>query len=281
MTNHTVVYAADRTYQETLEAAIKSLTYHNDHLTIYVINNDIPQEWFSNLNRYLVDLDSSVIDKKINLADFQQLATPQAYLSYMAYGRLLIPQLITADQVLYLDCDTIVTGDLTPLFNTDLGDHYLAAVRDCVIDGFNSGVMLLNNRLLRQQPEKFASVFSAGQNTENAQADQSALNAIFGTEYQLLDDRYNYMVGSEADLFYQPENAGDYFERLANCQDPVIIHYTSANKPWLTTSGGRMRDLWWRIKISNGTTSFTIPHCLAYGENPVVSNSCSLRDKNC
>lgn len=248
MINHPVVYAADRSYLEPLEAAIKSLSYHNDHLTIYVINADIPQEWFSNLNRYLRQISSVIIDRKIDLATFQKLSKPTAYLSYMAYGRLLIPRLITDQQVLYLDCDTIVTGDLTPLFDLDLGDNYVAAVRDSVVDGFNSGVMVINNQLIRQHPEKLTSIFTAGQAPDNPQADQSALNTVFGKDYLALDDRFNYMVGSESDLFYNSELAGDFFKRLANCQHPLIVHYTSAGKPWFTTSGGRMRGLWWQYR---------------------------------
>lgn len=248
MINHPIVYAADRSYLEPLEAAIKSLSYHNDHLTIYVINTDIPQEWFSNINRYLRKITSVIIDRKIDLTLFNQLSTPGAYLSYMAYGRLLIPRLITDQQVLYLDCDTIVTGKLTPLFDLDLGENYVAAVRDSVVDGFNSGVMVINNQLLRQHPEKLTKLFSAGQSPDNNQADQSALNTVFGKDYLSLDDRFNYMVGSESDLFYDPKIAGDFFERLANCHHPLIVHYTSAGKPWFATFGGRMRELWWQYR---------------------------------
>lgn len=253
MINHPVVYAADRSYLEPLEAAIKSLSYHNDHLTIYVINADIPQEWFSNINRYLRKISSVIIDRKIDLASFQKLSKPNAYLSYMAYGRLLIPRLITDPQVLYLDCDTIVTGDLTPLFDLNLAGNYVAAVRDSVVDGFNSGVMVINNQLIRQHPEKLDRIFSAGQAPDNEQADQSALNTVFGKNYLALDDRFNYMVGSESDLFYSSDIAGDFFERLANCHHPLIVHYTSAGKPWFATSGGRMRELWWQYRDAEWT----------------------------
>lgn len=246
MNRRTIVYAADRSYRETLEAAIKSLIYNNHHIKIYVINTDIPQEWFNNINRYLRLVDSYIIDKKIDIHTFDNYSIPGAYLSYMAYGRLLIPDIINEDKVLYLDCDTIINGNINQLFDIDLNNHIIGAVRDCVIDGFNSGVMLINNRLLKKHPEIGKSLVNAGMDSQNPQADQSALNTVFGKNYLSLDDKYNYMVGSESDLFYQPEIAGDYFIRLANCTDPLIIHYTSANKPWLLTSSGRMRDLWWQ-----------------------------------
>lgn len=42
----------------------------------------------------------------------------------------LIPDILKEDKVLYLDSDIIVIGDLTSLFETDLGDSPVAAVRD-------------------------------------------------------------------------------------------------------------------------------------------------------
>lgn len=114
-------------------------------------------------------------------------------------------------------------------------------------------LMLINNELLKQHPKTIDSSFNAGKDQSNAQADQSALNAIFGENYFSLDDKYNYMIGSKSDLFYQSEIAGDYFTRLTDCKNSIIIHYTSANKPWLLTSGGRMRDLWWKYSNSEWT----------------------------
>ena len=59
--------------------------------------------------------------------------------------------------MLYLDCDLVVNQDLTPLFDIDLGDYPLAAVQDLGAQYyfneyiFNSGVMLINNRLWKQE----------------------------------------------------------------------------------------------------------------------------------
>lgn len=242
----TIAMASDHTYLAPMQTTIKSVMYHNQNVRFYIINTDIPQEWFYNLQRYLEPLHSSIIDKKIDAHSFDNFAAPGAYVSYMAYGRLLIPQLIPDDKVLYLDSDTIVAGNLRKLFQTDLQGHYVAAVRDCVIDGFNSGVMLINNAKLKQNNDKIKHLFAAGQNQSNQQADQSALNAIFGEDYLSLDDRYNYMIGSERDLFYHPDQAGDFFDRLKQIQSPVIYHFTSADKPWNLVTGGTTRDIWWQ-----------------------------------
>ncbi|GAA2703985.1 glycosyltransferase family 8 protein [Micromonospora olivasterospora] len=54
------------------------------------------------------------------------------YLSPAMYLRLLVPGALPAEveRVLYLDCDTLCTNSLTPLFELDMGGAPLGAVRD-------------------------------------------------------------------------------------------------------------------------------------------------------
>ena len=84
--------------------------------------------------------------------------------------RFLLPELLPdLDRVLYLDCDTVVTDSLLPLWRTDLSRHSVAAVstvfpwpewgaRHCDALGirdperyFNAGLMLMNLRWLRNE----------------------------------------------------------------------------------------------------------------------------------
>ena len=64
------------------------------------------------------------------------------------------------DKVLYIDTDMIIQGDLSQLFNTDLGEAYIAAVKDMagmaleshhnrlgLGNYFNAGMMLMNLNL--------------------------------------------------------------------------------------------------------------------------------------
>jgi lipopolysaccharide biosynthesis glycosyltransferase len=46
------------------------------------------------------------------------------------YYRLLLPDIINADRVIYLDCDTMARRSLTPLYEMDLHGHALAAAQD-------------------------------------------------------------------------------------------------------------------------------------------------------
>lgn len=44
---------ADYGYLTPAETLIKSIAYHNHDLPIYLLNTNIPQEWFLNINRRL------------------------------------------------------------------------------------------------------------------------------------------------------------------------------------------------------------------------------------
>lgn len=65
---------------------------------------------------------------------FEKAQICNTHLSKAAYFRLLIPELIREyDKCIYLDCDIIVHGDLKELYEIELGNNYLAGVKDCHI----------------------------------------------------------------------------------------------------------------------------------------------------
>lgn len=61
----TIAMASDVNYLEQLETAIKSIFYHNRNTKIYIINSDIPQEWFNHIRRNLYLTNDSIVDKKL------------------------------------------------------------------------------------------------------------------------------------------------------------------------------------------------------------------------
>ncbi len=46
----TIVLNGDYGFLDKIETTVKSIIYHNQKVKIYVINPDIPHEWFINLN---------------------------------------------------------------------------------------------------------------------------------------------------------------------------------------------------------------------------------------
>ncbi|WP_275655560.1 glycosyltransferase, partial [Streptococcus pneumoniae] len=91
--------------------------------------------------------------------------------------------------------DLIVTGDLTDLFELDLGENYLAAARSCFGAGvgFNAGVLLINNKKWGSETIRQKLIDLTEKEHENVEeGDQSILNMLFKDQYSSLEDQYNF-----------------------------------------------------------------------------------------
>ena len=149
-----IVLAANHAYVEQVMTTIKSICYHNRSIRFYLINSDFPNEWFKQLNKRLEGYDSEIINCRVTS---EQISRYKTDISYTVFLRYFISDFVKEDKALYLDCDLVVTKNLDNLFETDLQDYPLAAVRDYggrVYYGremFNAGVLLINNRLWKQE----------------------------------------------------------------------------------------------------------------------------------
>ena len=188
-----VAISTDQNYLVPVETLVKSIAYNNREVKIYVINEDIPQEWFFNLNKRLAPLQITVEDAKLDPAVIQDEKISVDYLSKMAYGRILIPELVPESRVLYLDADTIVDGNLDELFNIDMQGYPAGAVPDYFGDFFNSGVMIFDNEKLRQT--NFVHDLLEKGKTATVDNDQTLLNEEFRNNYLVLPGKLNVQVG--------------------------------------------------------------------------------------
>ena len=127
--------------------------------------------------------------------------------------RIFLPELLPdVDRVLYLDVDTIAAAPLGPLWETELGDSYLAAVSnvfqldhlprlrelglDDPRDYFNSGVLLFNLERMRRDGSTEALLrYGLEHRDELWWPDQDALNLVLGARRVALHPRWNCMNG--------------------------------------------------------------------------------------
>jgi len=101
--------------------------------------------------------------------------------------------------VLYLDSDTIVTRSLNELFEIELGDKLLAAAKVIygLEDRFNSGVLLVNNKLWKEENIQATLIEITDRDHETLpESDQTVFNRVAGGRYIVLDDTYNANVDS-------------------------------------------------------------------------------------
>ncbi|VKG69170.1 glycosyl transferase family 8 [Streptococcus pneumoniae] len=249
-TKRAVVFAGDYAYIRQIETAMKSLCRHNSHLKIYLLNQDIPQEWFSQIRIYLQEMGGDLIDCKLIGSQYtMNWSNKLPHINHMTFARYFIPDFVTEDKVLYLDSDLIVTGDLTDLFELDLGENYLAAARSCFGAGvgFNAGVLLINNKKWGSETIRQKLIDLTEKEHENVEeGDQSILNMLFKDQYSLLEDKYNFQIGFDAGA--AEKNHAFIFE-IPLTPLPKILHYISPDKPWKQFSVGRLREEWWKYSF--------------------------------
>ena len=174
--------------------------------------------------------------------------------------RLLLPELLPElDKILYLDCDIIVRQDLAKLWDqTELGDHYLAAVYEAAIEGqaerfralgcdpakyFNSGFLLMN--LAKMREEKVTEKLLEACRVPYLEfPDQDALNQVCQGRVLPLSPLYNSIR-----TFFIPRYKRDFVRQYSEdlwkqVQKKGTIHYTGG-KPWnLFTVQFRA---WWTV----------------------------------
>ncbi len=151
---------------------------------------------------------------------------------------------------MYLDCDLIINDKLDSLFEQNIEECYIAAIRDANGQGFNTGVLLINNEKWRQEKLRERLIEQSILTTkeveedrfEHFNGDQTIFNQVLQDDWLELDRAYNLQVGHDGVALYN-----NWQEHLAFNGKPMVIHFTTYRKPWTTLISNRYRDLWWEF----------------------------------
>lgn len=178
------------------------------------------------------------------------------------------------DRFVYLDSDTLVLADLRMLASFNLGGAHLAAVAHPALRTaffasergiptyaqhgiepgspvFNAGVMVVDAHLWRRDEIAVkAAAYLRANRKQVRWWDQDALNVILNRKWAALPPRWNVMTSQYHPPFVPSEMTIGLEEYRATIDDPAIIHYTSASKPWMRSYGGLFGDLWREADIS-------------------------------
>lgn len=234
-----IVLAANYQYSEQIMTTIKSIFCHNRNIKIYLINNDIPSEWFKSVNSRLSVFDSEIIDAKAFESAVNGFKTD---ISYTVFFRYFVSDFVQEDRVLYLDCDIVVKSDLTPLFELDMQGYPVGAVRDqggwvyFTYDIFNAGVLLIDNCYWKEHSIKDKLIELTNELHETVEmADQSILNILFKDNWLRLPATYNFI----------PNHASFSDETKDENYLPTIVHYLTHRKPWDKFTKQLYRKDWW------------------------------------
>ncbi len=154
----------------------------------------------------------------------------------------LIPQY---DKLVYLDGDICVRGDLTELYETELGDNVLAGVPslDMLFEDrklINAGILLFNAKAMRDEklaPQLMEVRKSLG---DRGSMDQQTFNMVLGDRIGNISFKYNCtpnkFLGIQKNNYTVEMLNGlygtEYDSKEALTADATIIHYDTGGKPW-------------------------------------------------
>lgn len=268
-----LVTSADDAYAMPLAVAMRSVIDHlspDNRLELTILDGGLTDR-----NKYKCERswrDSRVTVRwacpdKSRLADLPC----ENWLALPTYFRFFMPELLdeSVKQAVYLDADTLTLADLTPLSQTDLGNHAMAVAQDqgCpffhlptmpnyetarkwLVQGdaianwrelgipgdavhFNAGVMVMNLALWRREGLTDKLLRFCYDNIKHIRcADQYALNAMLWDRWTPIDLRWNQM---QCMHWFEGQHVTamdqDAFELLK--RDPFVLHFAGPDKPWL------------------------------------------------
>lgn len=213
--------------------------------------------------RKLKDLSESTSNEiqVLNMSDldYSGFGTPKyGPKSYTVYFRLLCEKVLPPQvrKVLFLDVDMVVTGDVSELWDVEMNDYAVLAVRDTGFDRlppyvnkdfyFNAGVMMINLEWWRTNgaTEKFYECANEYQDRLWF-ADQDILNIALEGNVRYIGLKYNIQ-----DTSIIKKNNHPYLDSEFSKNDfsPVIIHYSGEEKPWVVCNSQPLSSIWhaWR-----------------------------------
>jgi lipopolysaccharide biosynthesis glycosyltransferase len=260
-TKRSVVLACDESYQPAACVCLTSLFLNSpdvDFITYLV--TDAPNQRLSDAARRLADVFGRDIKIAVVGADALQRFSASlgpiggpAYISRAAFLRLALPELLSDEAFVYLDCDIVVQDSIAPLLQLELGDSLAAAAGDGLnaANGrkhlrfapdepyINTGVLVVNARAWRAT----GGLGRVGQICHDHRgklgaADQDIVNLFCRGRKKLLDRRWNTL---QHDFLF----SGDW-----SSFDPEtfrgIFHFCSEIKPWMAWSPEPPRRLYLR-----------------------------------
>jgi len=261
-----IVFGCDEEYLRSVAVTLFSVLCNIDskyYVEAHIITNKI--------SRAKKDRAENIANKRENTKviwynvddKVKTLPITRKELTYIGYIPLFIPDILPDKykKVIYLDGDLMIEDDISKLWSYP-NDVVLSAVQDTGIpyvsswDGlynykelglnkyepyFNSGVMLINTEIWRQENITTRSLSYLRTNSINIlHADQEVLNVVLSGQWRALDLRWNVnqcmrsTIWEERSREWQDTPFGKYLlpKRSKLLDGASILHFTGPNKPW-------------------------------------------------
>ncbi len=231
---------------------------------IYLINKTLTADDYKYLYEKVDGKNYTLHDIKIDDSMLNKAPVTDRYpfeMYYRIFAAKFLPKNI--DKILYLDPDLVVIKSLHELYNIDLQDNFLAAAShvgkslqkineirlqmETKGPYINSGVMLMNIKLLREQQD-YDDVFEYIQKNKNLLflPDQDIISAIYSDKIMSIDP---YIYNMTERLLISPKSIAKNIDLDWVNKNSAIIHYCGRNKPWKEKYIGFMDNFYKQFSV--------------------------------
>lgn len=263
--NIAVVFATDDGYAPLASVAIESVTENaspDNNYDIIVIDTGLAsanKEFIGQQAKSAGNI--SIRFLKLGKEALSSDLPTHAHIKVSAYARLYILEYLKAYQkVVYLDCDLVCNDDIAKLYNVDVSNVLLAAVRDSADGGwiniadndtrdyihdtiglddendyFNSGVLVVNVAKLAEVTSS-KELIAMSKNQKWRWEDQDVLNFFTAGKVKYIDPSWNFMAHKES--YFTPAllpelwlTSGRQDEYRKAHNQPKIVHYVGRSTP--------------------------------------------------
>lgn len=237
-----IFFAIDDGYIPFLAVAIKSLIENASkeyEYIIKVLHTNVKEKNVRKIKKFETEnVNIEFVNLSYYIKKVQDKLYTRDYYTNTTYFRMFLPELYPQyDKVLYLDSDIVVLGDISQLYNTEIGTNLVAAAPDDIIqynkvfqeyaekvvgvvkyqNYFNAGILLMNLDQLRKFNFQDKFLYLLGTVRFSVAQDQDYLNRLCKGRVTLINNQWDIMP---------------VINRKINKEDIKIIHYNFAYKPW-------------------------------------------------
>ena len=281
-----IFFTADNGYVPYLAVAIKSLTENASpdyKYSIIVLHEKISKKNIETLKTFeneYVSVSFYEMENRIEgITDRMSNRLRCDYFTLTIYFRLFIPTMFPEyNKGIYIDSDIVVPGDISKLYEVELGNNLIGACRDFSIQKIpelcnymdhgvgvgrekyiNSGVLLMNMKRLREVEldKEFLRLLNT-YHFDTIAPDQDYLNVMCNGSITYLDECWDAM----------PKDGKKELE------NPMLIHYNLFSKPWCY-DGVQYEEYFWKYAKETPYMEEIVKHKENYSDEQKAS------DQNC
>jgi len=274
-----VLYSSSDNYAFLTGISLMSLMENNKacpEINVYIMDNNITDKNKNKLSKIVEDFGRTIVYVPMpNMEKLTGRNIDTRRWNISTFGRLYMASALpeTVHKILNIDCDTIITDSIKPLWDTDLSGKVFGGMCECINDRYrrnvgmkngdpylNGGLVFMNCDVVRKEGyERKFTEYITRYGSSLGYLDQDVLNGVVPTEKKVvLPMRYNvlsiYFYATyqqvlkirRSNVFYQ-EN--EFNQAIRN---PGIVHFTTCFldglRPWIDGNEHPYREVFLKYK---------------------------------